>query len=56
LLPFDQGFTYGIIGHLFLAGLGFFLMLRAWKFSAWTSLGASIIFVFSGTMISLINW
>ena len=55
LLPFDQGFTYGIIGHLFLAGLGFFLMLRAWKFSAWTSLGASIIFVFSGTMISLIN-
>jgi len=55
LLPFQIGFKYFIILHYFLAGLWMFLLMRHWKYDAYSCMVAAIVFMLGGYMVSILD-
>jgi hypothetical protein len=55
ILPFQLGFKYFIILHYYLAGLFMFLLMREWRYDTYSSLISSIVFMFGGYMISILD-
>lgn len=55
LLPFDLAFTLHFVVHFALAGVGTYLLARAWGQSYKAAFFAAFVFVFSGPVLSLGN-
>lgn len=55
VLPFQIGFKYFIILHYYLAGVFMFILMRHWKYDAFSSLMACIVFMFGGYMMSILD-
>lgn len=55
VLPFQLGFKYFILLHYFLAGLWMFLLMRHWKYEAYSCMVSSIVFMLGGYMISILD-
>ncbi len=55
LLPFEIGFKYFIVLHYFLAGLWMFLLMRHWRYEAYSCMVAAIVFMLGGYMISILD-
>jgi hypothetical protein len=55
ILPFAIGFKYFIVLHYFLAGLWMFLLMRHWKYDAYSCMVAAIVFMLGGYMISILD-
>ena len=55
LLPFQIGFKYFIILHYFLSGLWMFLLMRHWKYDAYSCMVAAIAFMLGGYMVSILD-
>jgi len=55
ILPFQLGFKYFIILHYYLAGLFMFLLMRRWRYDAYSSLLSSIVLMCGGYMISILD-
>jgi hypothetical protein len=55
ILPFATGFKYFIVLHYFLAGLWMFLLMRHWKYEAYSCMVAAIVFMLGGYMISILD-
>lgn len=53
--PFEWGFKYLIVVQILLTGLGIYLLLRSLGLNQWSGLAAVVIYVLSGTAMSLIN-
>ncbi len=56
LLPFDLAFTLHFVVHFALAGIGAYLLARAWGQSYLAAFFAASVFVFSGQVLSLGNF
>ena len=52
VFPVHYGWTLLFVLHIFLAGLGMFLLLREYKLSDFTALLGAIIFMFSGQLLT----
>ncbi len=55
LLPFELGFKYFIVLHYFMAGLWMFLLMRHWKYEAYSCMVAAIVFMLGGYMVSILD-
>lgn len=55
VLPFHVGFKYFIVLHYFLAGLWMFLLMRSWKYDNYCCVVSTVVFMFGGYMISILD-
>ncbi len=55
IFPFDIGFNYFLIFHIFLGGLFVYLLAKEWGYCVPASLVSCITFMFSGFTISVVN-
>lgn len=53
--PFEWGFKYTIVLQILLTSLGLYLLLRSLALNRWSVFAAVVIYVLSGTAMSLIN-
>lgn len=55
IFDFDTAFNYFLIGHIFLGGFFFFLMMRSFKYGRAASLISGLSFMLGGYLISVVN-
>lgn len=56
LLPISLSLGYFCLFHLWLGGVGMFVLARRWTDSQWASAFAGIAFAFSGLLLNSLSW
>jgi Bacterial membrane protein YfhO len=54
LLPVETYYAAYAAGHVFLAGLGVYALTRRWRFAPTSALGAGLVFMLSGPLVSMV--